>query len=60
MNKKIKDGDYILKDGSAWLEVKDFAIRIHATDEGVAIDVYKNKEEEEAITSCYAFDSELL
>lgn len=54
-----EDMDYILTN-SAWLEIKGFAIRIHSTDEGVAVDIYKNKcEDNGAIASAYAFDSEV-
>jgi hypothetical protein len=59
MNTNIPDGDYVLEEGGAWLEVKGFAIRIHATDEGVAVDIYPNKaEHHDAIASCYAFDND--
>lgn len=65
--KKLKDGDYVLSEGTGWFEVKGFAIRIHSTDEGVAVDIYNNKEMNdpdnggtvEAIASAYAFDDEL-
>ena len=36
MTKSIGWGDYVLKDGGAWLEVKGFAVWVRATDEGVA------------------------
>lgn len=56
----LKDGDYLLKDGAAWLEVDGFSIRVARTDEGVAVDIYKNGHEmEDAIASTYAFTSEL-
>ena len=59
MPRSIKDGDYILKDGKAWLEVKGFAIWVRATDEGVVVDIYKNEYElGESLASTYAFDSE--
>ena len=59
MPRSIKDGDYILKDGKAWLEVKGFAIWVRATDEGVVVDIYKNENElGESLASTYAFDSE--
>lgn len=59
MPKSIKNGDYILKDGKAWLEVKGFAIWVRATDEGVVVDIYKNEDElGESLASTYAFDSE--
>lgn len=56
---KLSDGDYKLSDGCGWFEVKNFAIRIQSTDEGVVVDIYRNgKECEDAIASTYAFDSE--
>lgn len=58
--KQLPDGDYVLKDGAAWLEVKGFAVRILSTDEGIVVDVYKNGAEMDSpITSTYAFDAEL-
>ena len=56
--KKLKDDDYKLSEGAAWIEVKNFAIRIHSTDEGVIVDIFKNGEYAEAIASTYAFDTE--
>lgn len=57
---KIPDGDYVLTDGAAWLGVKNFAVRVHATDEGVAVDIYKSGDEtSDAIASTYAFDNEV-
>lgn len=60
---KIDDGDYELTDGCAWLSAKGFAIRIHTTDEGVVVDIYKEVDlaqlYDEPIASAYAFDSEL-
>jgi len=57
---QLEDSDYILSQGAAWLEVKNFAIRIHATNEGVVVDIYRNGDEaSNAIASAYAFDSEL-
>jgi hypothetical protein len=56
---EITDADYILAEGAGWFEVKGFAVRIHSTDEGVAVDIYKNgSEDEDSIASCYAFDSD--
>ena len=60
MDKPIDDGDYELTDGRAWLSAKGFSIRIHTTDEGIVVDIYKKgKEDEDAIASTYAFDNEL-
>jgi hypothetical protein len=57
---RLADADYFLAEGSGWFVVKNFAIRIHSTDEGVGVDIYKcGKEDEGATASCYAFDSEL-
>lgn len=61
---KIDDGDYELTDGCAWLSAKGFAIRIHTTDEGIVVDIYKeisdpNKDYDEPIASTYAFYNEL-
>jgi hypothetical protein len=55
----LSDGDYTLSEGAAWLEVKGFAVRVHQTDEGVCVDVYRNGQEDESpLASCYAFDSD--
>jgi len=54
----LTDSDYILTEGAAWFEVKGFSIRIHSTDEGVVVDVFKTGEYTEAIASTYAFDTE--
>lgn len=55
----IPDTDYILSDGAAWLEVKNFSIRIAATDEGVSVDIYRKGDEMGgAVTSTYAYDNE--
>lgn len=57
--KQLTDTDHRLIENAGWFEVKNFAIRIHATDEGVAVDIYRNgNEDESAISSCYAFDYE--
>jgi len=59
MTVPIKDGDYLLTEGSAWFTVKNFSIRIHSTDEGVVADIYKLGEEDcNTIASTYAFDDE--
>ena len=60
----LSDDDmYVLTDGSAWIDVKGFAIRIHSTDEGVVVDIFNAKELEtepfiESLASTYAFDAE--
>ena len=57
------DDTYVLADGSAWFDVKKFAIRIHSTDEGVVVDVFSAAALEEdqfcdPLGSTYAFDEE--
>jgi hypothetical protein len=54
------DSDYVLTEGAAWFTVKGFSIRIHSTDEGVVVDVFKAMEEMSGpVASTYAFDSEI-
>lgn len=57
---RLRYNNHILTEGGGWFEIKGFSIRIHDTDEGVSVDIYKSGSETEAsIASCYAFDSEL-
>ena len=57
---ELQEGDYELVDGGAWFSVKGAAIRIHSTDEGVEVDIYRDgKEDEDALASTYVYDSEL-
>ena len=59
-DKELDDDDYVLTEQKAWFTVKGFAIRIHATDEGVAVDIYADgKETDGTISSAYALDNEL-
>jgi hypothetical protein len=56
----LPDGDYVLTEGAAWFKVKNFSIRISATDEGVVVDLYPyQREMEEPVASCWAFDSDV-
>lgn len=62
----IPDGDHVLTQGGAWLDVEGFAIRIHTTDEGIAVDIFddhlaKSRGDYDAalLTSAYALTSEL-
>ena len=65
MRNILHDDDYVLSDGAAWFTVpagfgKAFAVRIHKTNEGVCVDIYPDRfEDEESLASCYAFDSDL-
>jgi hypothetical protein len=64
MTTNLVDNDYKLTDGAAWFDVKDFAIRIHSTDEGVVVDVFDAALLKADIfcgpvASTYAFDSDL-
>lgn len=55
----LTDGDYVLVDGAAWFTVKNIAVRIHCTDEGVVVDMYPNGHEMHAsIASAYAYYDE--
>ena len=59
-NALLNDTDYVLVDGAGWFTVKGFAVRIHSTDEGIIVDVYKDGAEMESpIASTYAYDAEL-
>ena len=42
---KLLDGDYVLAEGAAWLEVQGFAVRVRATPKGLSIEVYKSGQE---------------
>ncbi len=56
-DKELDDDDYVLTDQKAWFTVKGFAVRIHATDEGVAVDIYQDgKEMNGHISSAYGLD----
>lgn len=60
----LPDEEYALTEGAGWFEVHGFDIRIHATDEGVVVDVYDhdamNDDLDAALlTSTYAFSAEL-
>jgi hypothetical protein len=58
----LEDGaDYDLPPGArcVWIGVKDFAVYIVSTDEGVVVDIFANGcEMEEPLASAYAFDQE--
>ena len=58
--RKLRDGDYVLKDGCAWLRIKNISVRVHETDEGVVTDLWPVGAEfgDEPIASTYAFFSE--
>jgi len=57
---QIKDGDYILTEGSGWFTVGGFSIRLNKTDEGVAVDIYKlGAETDGAIGSTWVLDADL-
>ena len=58
--KELKDDDYVLTEGAGWFTVKGFAIRIHSTDEGVIVDIFKDGEYTDTIATTYAFDHEIM
>lgn len=53
----LVSSDYKLIEGSAWIEVKGFAIHITETDDGVAAKIYQNGEEWEPIAEAIALDA---
>lgn len=56
----LSDNDYVLVDKAAWFTVKGFAVRVRGTDDGVAIDVYKDGAEMgEPLAHCYVLDADL-
>ena len=42
---KLLDGDYVLAENAAWLEVQGFAIRVRATPKGLSVEVYESGQE---------------
>lgn len=59
-DQELPDGDYTLKDGSAWFTVGKASVKVQKTDEGVVADIYPlGKEDGEALASAYVFDTEL-
>ena len=59
---KLKDKDYVLTEGAAWIEIGRYAIRIRQTTkkDGVSVAVYQNgKEGNNPVAECYVFDFEL-
>ena len=62
MKMKLKDGDYVLSEGAAWIEVGKYAIRIRTTQkgDGIGIEVFQNgKEFNDPVDQCWVFDSDL-
>jgi hypothetical protein len=41
----LSDGDYVLTEGAAWVEVQGFAVRVRTTSEGLVLDVYQSGQE---------------
>ena len=57
----LTDHDYTPVEGEIWLSIKQFSIRIYATDEGVAADIFNlGREMEGSLASTYVFDSECV
>ena len=54
----VSNGVYNLVDGVASFNIGGFVVHINKTDEGVVCDIYDSGMNE-AIASCYAFDSEV-
>lgn len=52
---KLKDGDYVLSEGAAWVESGSFSIRIRHVDGAIYVDIYKNGHEgENPLSTAYA------
>lgn len=66
MKTHLNDDDYVLDEGAGWFDVKGFAVRIHATDEGVVVDVFDSKAlgagvgMGEPLASTWAHDNDLM
>lgn len=58
MSKKLKDGDYVLTEGAAWIEVKGLAIRIFHDGQGVMISVCPNGQEYDTLNEIYVDEPE--
>ena len=60
MKNRIRDGDYLLKDGAAWIEVNGIAFRILGRGRNKAtIEAYvSGKEMEDSISMSYQIASE--
>lgn len=56
---KLKDGDYVLEDGCAWVAVGGFAIRIHNNNQGVRITVCPDGREYTALDELFV-EKEML
>lgn len=52
----LKDDDYTLTEGAAWIEVKNFAVRIHTNGDGMIISVYKDADYDTLVNQFY-FDN---
>ena len=56
---ELTEGDYILKDNSAWIQIRGFAIRIYDNGVGVGADIYRNgKEMEDPLAEAYVEEEE--
>jgi hypothetical protein len=56
----LPDGDYLLTENAAWIEISGFAVRIFAGDQGLSVNVYASgREMDEAIIETRALYSEL-
>lgn len=53
MKTVLNDDDYVLGEGAAWLEVEDFAIRVHHDGNGVRVTVCPNGNEYTALDEMY-------
>ena len=56
---ELKDGDYILTEGAAWLEVKGFAVRLYHNGDGLRVSVCESGREYDTLGEVFVFDNEL-
>lgn len=65
MKIELQDEDHVLVEGAAWFDVKGFAVRIHSTHEGVAVDVFdrtlldEGNSDDAWMAGVHVFDHEL-
>lgn len=58
--KHLPCDDYVLTKDGAWFTINGFAVRIFATHQGLAVDVYADgREYNDALQSLFVFNAEL-
>lgn len=60
MEVELEDGDYLLRDGTAWFTVGRFSVRIHSDSRGVECRVFPlGRESEIQLAECVAYSDDL-